>query len=300
MTTTNDLINESKRYLLSGHREPLNKLTGSHDASTTTFSFTYDVAAITAGAYLSVDLEIVYVWSVNAAGNTALVERGVLGSTAATHAASSVVTVNPRFPDFAILQALNADLDDLSAPNNGLYAEAETTLTYNAAITGYDLTGADATKIVNVLRVRHDTPGPAKNWPEIRRWQLKYQQPVADYPSTMTLVLYESGWPGMSVRVTYSKTFTHLATLTDDITSVAGLAASMADIPPLGAAARLSGVREVARNFTEAQSDPRRAAEVPPNAQLAGATTLLRMRQARITAEALRLSNKYPTRRMAG
>lgn len=297
MTTTSDLINETKRYLYSGHREPLNKLSGSHTNSQTTITLANDPGGnVNVGAYLGCELEIMYVWSVT--GTTVTVQRGMLGSTAASHADGSLVTVNPRFSDFSILQALNSDLDDLSTPSNGLYQVLETTLQYNAAIRGYDLTGA--TNVINVLRVRHDTPGPQKTWPEIHRWQLKYQQPASAYPSTMTLVLYDPGWPGLDVRVTYSKMFDHFVTLTDDATSVAGLTSTMMDIPPLGAAARLSGVREVARNFTEAQSDPRRAQEVPPNAQLAGATQLLRLRQARITAEAQRLNNQYPVRRIAG
>lgn len=294
MTTASDLIQETKRYLYSQHREPLNKLSGSHTDSQTTVTLAMDPGGnLNAGAYLSVDLEIMYVWSVS--GTTATVQRGMLGSTAASHADGALVTINARFPDFAIFEALNADLDDLSTPASGLYQVVETTLTYNAAIQGYDLT--DATNVINILRVRHDTPGPTKTWPEIRRWQLKYQQPVSSYPSGMTLVLYEQGWPGLSIRVTYSKMFDHFTALTDTTTSV-GLSAQMDDIPPLGAAARLSGVREVARNFTEAQSDPRRAQEVPPNAQVAGATQLLRIRQQRIIAESQRLNNQYPMRRV--
>lgn len=297
MTTTADLINETKRYLYSQHREPLNKLSGSHNNSQTTITFANDPGNnLNPGAYLSCELEIMYVWSVT--GLSATVQRGMLGSTAASHADGTLVTINARFPDFTIFEALNADLDDLSAPSSGLYAVQETTLQYNPAVQGYDLTGA--TNVINILRVRHDTPGPWKSWPEIHRWQLKYQQPVGDFPSTMTLVLYEPGWPGLDIRVTYSQVFGHLTSLTDDALAITGMTNTMDDIPPLGAAARLSGVREVARNFTEAQSDPRRATEVPPNAQLAGATQLLRLRQSRITAEAQRLNNQYPTRRIAG
>ena len=57
----------------------------------------------------------------------------------------------------------------------------------------------------------------------------------------------------------------------------------------LGAGLRLTGVREVSRNFFDAQGGTRRASEVPPNTQLAGYQALARERARRIRAEAQKL-----------
>lgn len=297
MTTLANLIQESKRYLLPTTQEAINTLSGSHNASTTTITFSQDITNhLSSGSYIAVDLEVMYVWSVTTSSKTATVQRGMQGSIAATHADAALVTFNPRFPDFSIAQAINADLDDLSSPTNGLYqVPATITLTYQPQINGYNLTGIS--DFLNILSVRYDIPGPWKTWPELRHYKIIRNMATADFASGTAIVMEDQAYPGRSVRVTYSAPFTHFTALTDDITTVAGLPASCADIPPLGAAARLAAVRETQRNQFESQSDPRRATEVPPNAQLAGATALQRLRMSRIKAEAARLNNNYPTRR---
>lgn len=298
-TTAQTLIDETRRYLLPTAREPLNTLNGAINSSATSLIFNQDISAITQGAYIEIDLETMYVWTPTPATKTVVVQRGMQGSTAASHLDTALCRVLPRFSNFSILQAINADLDDLSSPVNGLFqVPATIEFTYQPQINGYDLTGINSGWI-NILSVRYDTPGPWKDWPELRHWQVKKNMDTADFASGTALMLYDAAYPGRDVRVTYSAPFTHFTTVTDDATTVAGLTATMVDIPPLGAASRLAGVRETQRNQFESQGDPRRAAEVPPNAQLAGATSLMRMRATRIKAEAARLSNNYPTRRRA-
>lgn len=296
MTTAATLISETKRYLLPTAREPLNTLNGSINSSVVTVVLNQDITAITTGSYISVDLEIMYVWTAVGATKTLTVQRGMQGSTAAAHSDAALVTVNPRFSDFSILQAINADIDDLSSPENGLFRVATIEFDYQPQIIGYNLAGIDPGWL-NILSVRYDTPGPWKEWPELRHWQVKLNQDTADFASGVAIMLYDPAYPGRDVRVTYSYPFTHFTNTTDDATTVAGLAATMVDIPPLGAAARLAGVRETQRNQFEAQGDPRRATEVPPNAQLAGSTNLMRLRASRIKSEASRLSINWPTRR---
>lgn len=73
-----------------------------------------------------------------------------------------------------------------------------------------------------------------------------------------------------------------------------GLPDSVADIIALGAAARLVLPREVKRNFTEAQGEPRRAEEVAVGAQVASARALMNLRAQRLSEEVSRLSSQYP------
>lgn len=298
MTTAQNLIDETHRYLLPTAREAINTLNGSHTSSTTTITFNHDIPNITAGVTIAVDLELMYVWTVTPASKQATVQRGMQGSTAATHADGALATISPRFSNFSTLQAINADLDDLSSPTNGLFqVPATIEFTYQPQINGYDLTGIS--DFINILSVRYDIPGPWKTWPELRHYKIVRNMDTADFASGTGIVLEDQAYPGRDVRVTYSAPFTHFSTVSDDITTVAGLPASCGDIPPLGAAARLAAVRETQRNQFESQGDPRRATEVPPNSQLAGATALQRMRKDRIQAESARLNNNWPTRRRA-
>lgn len=294
MTTAADLVEETRRHLMAGQRDTLNQLSGSHDASTTTFTFQHDLGVLAAGSYVSVGLEIVYVWATTPTSKTATVQRAMLGSTAATHADGDRAYVNAKFPTFSIFQSLNEDLFDLCSPTNGLYQVATVDLTYNPAVQGYDLTGA--TDIIDILRISHDIPGPSLVWPQIRKYALKRNAETTDFASGFQLVLYQPAWPGLTVRVVYSTSFTPFTSLSST-TAASGLASSMLDLPPLGAAMKLAGVREVQRNFNESQGDTRRASEVPVNAQVAGMQALARLRQARIRSEADKLNSSYPTRR---
>ena len=293
MTTAQNLIDETRSYLVPTVREPLNTLSGAINSSVTTITLGQDMTAVVAGAMLAIDLEQMYVWSVT--GSVVTVQRGMHGSTAASHSDGALVRVNPRFSDFVIFRALNAELDALSSPANGLYQVGSIDVTYKPQINGYDLTGV--TNLIDVLRVRYDIPGPWKTWPEIRRWQLKIAMDGSDFASTYALVLYDAGWPGRRVHVVYSQMFNHLATTADDVLTVTGLMTTAHDIPPLGAALRLAGVRETQRSFTEAQGDPRRATEVPPTAVTMGAAAYQRMLLQRIKEEASRLQGQYPNRR---
>lgn len=291
MTTTADLINETKRYLLSTYSEPLNKLNGAHDAATTTLTFVYDIGSIRAGSYLSIDLEIVYVWSVS--GTAATVERGVQGSTAASHNDGTVVTINPKFPDFSILQAINTDLRDLSG--RGLFKVGEVEFTFIAGTYGYDMQGV--TSLISGIDARYDPPGREKDWPQLRQWKIRRNSDTADFPSGFAFVLSEEAHPGRAVRVTYSAPYSELSTLTDDVLTVSGLQAEGHDIVSLGAAFRLNTVREVQRNFNEAQPNPRRSEEVRGGDILNASRGLMQLREQRINSLRTLLNKQYPNRR---
>ena len=292
MTTANDLVEETRRLLMSGQRDPMNKLAAAPDADDTTFTFTYDLNQIQAGAYVAVGLEIVYVWSADPTAKTATVERGVLGSTAASHASGDLAYANPRFPTFSIFQALNSDLDDLCAPNNGLYATSTADITFDASVGGFDL---GTSSFIDVVAVQANYPG-TREWDDVKQWRVQRKTDTDDFASGTSLELYGGMVPGYTVRVVYSVPFTHFTDLTTNVTAT-NLPTTAYDLPPLGAAMKLAGVREVQRNFTDVQADPRRSTEVGTNAQVAGMQAMARLRQQRIKAEATRLQSAYPYRR---
>lgn len=290
MTTVAQWIERTGRDLHGSEREERNKLAAAVDADDTTWTFTYSTNGIQQGAYLAVGLELVYVWSVNASAQTAVVERGQFGSTAAAQDEGAVVTVNPKFPAFSILEELNAELLDLSSPSNGLFQVETLDITYTSGVYGYDL----AAGVLAVLEVRADTSGPGNDWPTVRDWSLVRDMPAADFASGVGIVLRDPVEHGRTVRVRYAAPFTTLSSLAQNVESVSGLPATAVDIPPLGAAARLMAFREPSRSFTDAQPDPRRAREVPVGGASRSAGVLLELRRSRIHAEAVRLRQQYP------
>lgn len=294
MTTTQDLIDETKRLLLSGQRESYNKLAADTAPGATTLTFTYDLGGIKTGAYVNVGLEVFYVWDTNDSAKTATVEPARVGSTAAAHDTGDIVTVNPKFPDHAILRALNEDLYSLSSPTNGLYAIRSADLSYVEGRSGYDLAGV--TGLVDILEIRAQRDSSTGDWPLVGNFTTSRDVDATDFPSGYALFLTEPGVSGNDLRVRYKATFGALSTLADDVEDVTGLPESAHDLPPLGAALRLVYPREVKRSFTEAQPDPRRATEVPNGSTINSARGIAGQRQTRINEEFSRLSQMFPLR----
>jgi hypothetical protein len=112
----------------------------------------------------------------------------------------------------------------------------------------------------------------------------------------MAVKINQAGWPGLPLYVSYKARFRPFVNLTDCATTWAGLPATCMDLLPLGAAIQLVVGREVKRNWTESQPDPRKAQEVPPGAVVASVKGWATIRQQRIDAEADRLSQQYPAR----
>ena len=299
MTTLNDLVVAIQRRALSDLREE-NTYLGA--AITDTTSTTFNLATgqtlgnIQSGAVIQIDWETMFVMSATPPTGPISVIRGWFDSTPATHAANAVINVNPRFPVVDIVKAINEDIDDLSAPSNGLFQMKEVTLTFIPVVQGYDLTGLSPSNVLEVWEVRGHEYGPANKYPIIppREWTVERNADTAVFPSGISLKLDQGGYPGRPLRVQYKAPYTTpLVNATDDVASVTGLHSQAHDIPILGAPARLMQFRELKRSFTEAQGEPRRAQEVPVGASLTAAKGLMMYRQERIEAERSRLKAMY-------
>ena len=243
---------------------------------------------------ISIDLELFYVQAVSS--TTVTVVPGYLGSTEANHASGAMVYLNPRFSAFDIMCAINDDLNDLCAPENGLYQAQSIEISYNPSTIGYDLAGAS--NVIDILSIQQRMPYPIGYWVPIprRHWTLTNNADTTDFPSGYAL-RYNSpkGFPGQPFRVTYKSTFSPFANLTDDATNVAGLASFMYDLPPLGAMVALVAPREVKRNQIDSEPDSRRGTEVPPGAVMNSVAQVLALRQRRINAAATMLKQLYGT-----
>jgi len=293
VTTTNDLIQDTRQYLFSGQPEQLNRLSGDITNSATQMTFAFDISGIQGGVIIEIDLEQIFVFTTNSTSKQVTdCIRGYNGTTAAAHTSGAVVTVAPKFPTSRILRAINDDLRDLSSPVNGLYQIKTVDITYSPAYAGYDL--SLATDVLGIAEIRYKQSGSSRFWPQVENYALLRNMATSDFASGFALVVYEGGEPGLPIRVRYKAPFATLSNLTDDVLAISGLPTTAHDLPPLGAAIRLAAGREVRRNFDEAQGEPRRAEEVPPTAQVQATRELIRLRQSRINAEQARLISSYP------
>lgn len=288
MTTLSDIINDTRRLLLTGAVEERNKLVSDISSSDTTASFTYAMGAIDRGAKVSIGLEDMYVWGVSS--QTATLDRGQFGSLPSSHAATSIAYVNPKFSNFEIYDAVNKELVAFSSPVNGLFRVEDYVLAYNPTISGYDFPYA----ILDIYQVRYTDPGPSQDWTISQDWE--YTRHAGDDFTSDAAIFIRDAYPHQNVVIKAKRAFDMLAADLSVDVSDSGLPESCYDILSLGAAWRLTSPREVRRNFNETQGDTRRANEVPPGAQLGGSRELGRLRTLRINEEASRLSAQYPAR----
>ena len=151
MSTVATVIDRTVRQLMSGTVEERNKTTSALTATATSIIFQYDLNGIRAGGVIQIDNELMYVWEVSSGSKTVTVERGWNGTTAAAHITGSVAIVDPKFPRAQILEAINAEIDDLSSPMNGLYQIKSLELDYNGVWSMINLPTTD--KIIDLVSV---------------------------------------------------------------------------------------------------------------------------------------------------
>jgi hypothetical protein len=289
-TLLSNWIGLTRAHLQGTSRDEINVLGASIAAAgTLTATFTAPLGGIVKNALVSVELEVIQVTST--ATPTVAIARGLHGSTAATHANATPVLVNPRFTDFAILQALNDELASLSSPANGLYQLLSTDVAATIAA-GYTLA---LTNFVDILDVRYQDYNTSSDyWPRIRRYTVERDANVTEFPGGVSLFLYEPPPVGRTMHIRYKGEFTPLAAaLATDVTTT-GLGASAWDIPPLGAAARLLMGRESRRSSMDAAPESRQAQDVPPGTARSAAQGLLALRNQRIKEESARLKARHP------
>ena len=228
-------------------------------------------------------------WTALSAIKTLEVQRGYDGTTAAAHTAGAVAVVNPRFPRQQMLDALNADLDDLSSTVNGLFRVVAQDISYNGSDRQINLTSASGVIDLLDVRLRY----LADDYPVIRKVRLQRNLPTADFASGIAIVFDEAVMAG-TLRVVTKREFTRVTAEANDMQTVAFLPVSCEDIIEMGVILRMMNGREIKRNFIESQGDTRRSEEVPPGSTRDSLTNIQRLRRERIVAEAARLKQQYP------
>ena len=315
-TTFGDLIEKVYRRVMGGLRERTVQLVSDVDDVQESVQVTgAQAGSIAPGVIFSVELELMYVIGWNASSNTATVIRGYYGSVPSNHDANVVIYLNPRYSRYDIGVAINDDLRSLSSPTNGMFRVGVAELTYNPVFQGYDL-GDLPSNFTDILEIRYRIAPPYRTFPPIKKWKIirwdangGVTDPV--FPSGRGLIIYENGWPGLPIYVTYSAPFIRFVDTADNVletpatndeappnngystATVQNLTPTMLDLPPLGAEIDLTLPREISRNFMESQPDPRKAQEVTPGAVAGSVNALMNRRMARINEEADRLQRQY-------
>ena len=290
MATVGTVIDRTVRQLMSGTVEERNKVVSAITASSTSIAMQYDLGGIRPGGVIQIDSELIYVWEISSGSKTVTVERGWNGTTAVAHAAGAIVTVDPKFPRAQILEAINAELDDLSSPVNGLFQIKTLELNYNGTWSMINLPTTDTIIDLVSVSLRYI----ATDYPKIRRCRLIRDLPNDDFNSGYGIRFDEQVRAGRMVIV-YKAPFTNVTSETQNIQNITGLPSSCEDILMMGAQIRLVSPREVKRNFTESQGDTRRAEEVPFGSVTGSVNQIIRMRRDRIIAESAKLKRQYPT-----
>jgi hypothetical protein len=290
MSTVGTVVDRTLRQLMSGTVEEINKTVGALTTTSTSVVFQYDLNGLRAGGVIQIDNELMYVWEVSQGSKTATVQRGWNGTTAATHISGSITLVDPKFPRSQILEAINAEIDDLSSPMNGLYQIKSLELNYNGTFTMVNLPTTD--KIIDLVSVT--VRYIATDYPKITRCRLIRDLPNDDFNAGYAIRFDEQVRAGRMI-VVYKAPFTNVTSESQNLQNIAGFPTTAEDILMMGAQIRLVSPREVKRNFTESQGDTRRSEEVPTGSVSSSINNIIRMRRDRITAEAARLARQYPT-----
>jgi len=290
MSTVGTVVDRTLRQLMSGTVEELNKTVGALTAASTSVVFQYDLNGLRQGGVIQIDNELMNAWEVSSGSKTATVQRAWNGTTAAAHVASSVAIVDPKFPRAQVVEAINAEIDGLSSPMNGLYQIKSLELNYNGTFTMVNLPTTD--KIIDLVSVT--VRYIATDYPKITRCRLIRDLPNDDFNAGYAIRFDEQVRAGRMI-VVYKAPFTNVTTEAQNLQNIAGFPTTAEDILMMGAQIRLVSPREVKRNFTESQGDTRRSEEVPTGSVSSSINNIIRMRRDRITAEAARLARQYPT-----
>ena len=305
MTTTLSNIMDEIQINLAGYTYQQDRATHLSSAVSTLTSSSTSPTVLYLGStenlgkgIVEIDEELLWVDSFDRIANTATVApygRGYLGTTAATHTADTKVTISPTFPRHVVKRAVN---DTIRAMGASIFSVANTSFTYNSAITTYAFANLN---IDNILTIMWQEVGPSKEWIPVRRWSWdSFAEPTSfGYASTddvQTVTIGDYITPGRTVKVVYATEPIAFTTNAQVFTTQTGLPESCKDVVVLGASYRLL-------NYL----DPARAAQVSPQADETdskrpygssqnASRQLLALYTQRLQEEVQRQQTQYPIR----
>lgn len=289
MTTLNDWIIATRDHLLSGLNEELNQLATSIGPDDEEITVKRDATAIAPNTDICIGLETIHVWE-QVSDKIFSVERGWKGR-ATNHLANDIIYVSTAYSPYRIAHEINNELRALNS--RGLYGIGVDILTYSSSTQTIPFEPEPTFR--SVLEFRRMTPD-IDDWPQIGGSLVRHlPDDISDTPYG---IRFEPGAAadGDTIAITYKKDFNCLETLNDDIFDT-GITESMQDILPLGAAIRIVLPREIRRNNSDSQSEPRRQNEVPVGSVAQSARQLKTQYDERIAYEKKSLNENYALRK---
>ena len=238
--------------------------------------------------------ELMWVDSFDRIANTATISpygRGYLGTTASTAAAGTRVVISPTFPRYVVKKAIN---DTIRAIGSSIFSVKQTTFTYNAAITTYELENLN---IKNILTMHWESIGPSKEWIRVKRYDLDALPEINTWGATsQTVTIGDIITPGRTVKVVYATDPTALGTNSDIFTTVTGLPESVRDVVILGAAYRLLTYLDPARAAMVSPQADETDAKRPYGSSSTATRQLFALYTQRLAEETKAQQQQYPAR----
>lgn len=248
---------------------------------------------------IEIDGELMWVDSFDKQANTLTIApygRGYNGTTAASHAINSKVTITPTYPRTAVKRAIN---DTISAVYPKVFAVGTQTFTFLASRTTYQI----KSEAIQILHMAWQTVGPTREWLPVRQWRW---DPLAatgtwipdntDPAYSRTVSVYDNILPGRTVQVVYSHLPNQLINESDNFESVSGLPTSMRDVIIYGASARLLTYIDPARVSITSASADEYDTKRPYGAATGASRQLQALYQQRLEEESLKQKLQFPVR----
>ena len=289
MTTIANMVADARRITYGSMTEQINVLASSAAPGATSLFMDLDVAGITPGTILSSGLNVWYVTGVSSSNKEIIVIPGYEDSPQEAANAGDIVMIKPRITNWYLFTTINDEIRKLSSPTNGLFRVGTWVVDVSPTYQTYEVP-SEALNMTNILRVRYRWPGTPDVWSDIRT--SSYRWIVSETGNKIQLLVNVPS--GTEIEFTYKAPFVEATSLADDPVADCGLAPTMLDLPPLGAAASLLRTTDSRRNQISAQTDPRRGTEVPPGANLSSAAIMDREYKARVQDEYTRLIQRFP------
>ena len=299
MTTTLSNMIDEVLMNLAGYTLTQDKATHLTVPITTTTSSSASPTIIALGSadslgkgVIEIDEELLYVDSYDKVGKTGTVApygRGYLGTTAATHALDTKVTISPTYPRHMIKRNIN---DTILGMGNALQAIKTTTFTFVGAQSAY---GFNNLNMQTILKLEWQSLGPSQEWNAIRRWDWDSKADETTWgANAQVITIRDLVVPGRTVKVTY---YTDPVTFTDssqDFATQTGLPASAKDVVVYGAAWRSIAYLDPARaGMTSPQADETNAKR-PYGSSNTAAKQLYAFYTQRLNEEVKRQQQLYP------
>jgi hypothetical protein len=284
-----DLLNET---LLGTYRAHFNQLLNPISDTDSVLTVIHPFAGVGDGSYLEIEQELMYVVpkGINQTAKTAVVIRGVRGTTAVPHVANLGVSLNPRFARSVILASMQEEARSWPI---SMFQVQQIDISLPASVSSIDLaTALDSDKIIRTVRVWRRADDPDVNrWIPLNGWRFEKDLFQAGSADLFLAKIYDQG---REIRILVALPFddpagwTELSPLSDS-----GIPDSAADVLKYGAAWRLITGREARRLFTEIESEGRNSQEVPAGTNLALGRNLKLVRDGRLAEEISRLRSLY-------